>query len=52
MQAEVFIGTVGYGRLATLLPKSFEDPMNEDKLPLAKLLAMARDGDFLQSTAT
>ena len=28
-----------------------EDPMTEDRLPLAELLAKAGDGDFLRSVA-
>ena len=32
-------------------PKPNEDPMTEDRLPLAELLAKAGDGDSLRSVA-
>jgi putative transposase len=32
-------------------PEPDEDPMTEDRLPLAELLAKAADGDFLRSVA-
>jgi transposase-like protein len=46
----VVIGLAVWGGVATL-PRPTEDPMTEERLPLAELLAKAGDGDFLRSVA-
>jgi putative transposase len=51
VKAEVAIGSCGYGGVAKLHPEPNEDPMTEERLPLAELLAKAGDGDFLRSVA-
>ena len=47
---EVAIGSNGYGGVASFT-RTPEDPMTDDRLPLAELLAKAGDGDFLRSVA-
>jgi hypothetical protein len=46
----VAIGSNGYGGVASFT-RTPEDPMTDDRLPLAELLAKAGDGDFLRSVA-
>ena len=50
-QIEVPIGSAGWGGVARLHPEPNGDPMTEDRLFLADLLAKAGDGDFLCSVA-
>ena len=45
------IGSCGCGGVAKLHPEPNADPMTEERLPLAGLLAKAGDGDFLCSVA-
>jgi transposase-like protein len=47
----VAIGSAAKVELRRSNPKPNEDPMTEDRLPLAELLAKAGDGDFLRSVA-
>ena len=41
----------GQGGVARLPPPTCEEPMTEERLPLADLLAKAGDGNFLRSVA-
>jgi transposase-like protein len=51
VSAEVAIEPFGYGGVAGLHRDPNVDPMTEERLPLAELLAKARDGDFLRGVA-
>ena len=44
-------GPVGEGGVAILQPDRKEDPMTDDRLPLAELAAKSGDSDFLRTIA-
>ena len=48
---EVVTGSCGWGGVATPHTQPSEDPMTDDRLPLAELLAKTGDADFLRSAA-
>jgi len=48
---EVVTGSCGWGGVATPHAQPSEDPMTDDRLPLAELLAKTGDADFLRSAA-